>query len=87
MAYFHAMYLFPQVALNVYEEIVAVTGGYRMPTIADRSALRYAEAVWKESFRWNTFGPLVRKPGFGHRLSFIDHVSRAYLMSIRKTKC
>jgi hypothetical protein len=60
------MYLFPEIAQKVYEEIVAVTGGSRMPTIADRPALRYTEAVWKESFRWNAFIPLVRKARFNH---------------------
>jgi len=55
------MYLFPEVARKIHEEIVAVTGGDRLPTIADRPALPYTEAVWKESFRWNTFAPLVSK--------------------------
>jgi cytochrome P450 len=64
MAYFHAMYLFPEIAKKVYEEIVEVTGGTRMPTSADRPALRYTEAVWKETFRWNSFVPLVRTTRF-----------------------
>jgi len=55
------MYLFPEIARRVYEEIVSVTGGDRLPTIADRPALTYTEAVWKESFRWNTFTPLVSR--------------------------
>jgi len=55
------MYLFPEVARKVYEEIVAVTSGNRLPIIADRPALTYTEAVWKESFRWNTFLPLVSR--------------------------
>jgi Cytochrome P450 len=82
MAYFHAMYLFPEIAKNVYEEIVEVTGGTRLPTSADRPALRYTEAVWKEAFRWNSFVPLVRTTRFTHNISSIDHVPRPYLTSI-----
>ena len=55
------MHLFPDVARKIHEEVVAVTGGDRLPTIADRPALPYTEAVWKESLRWNTFSPLVSR--------------------------
>jgi hypothetical protein len=82
LAYFHAMYLFPEVAQKVYEEIMAVTGGNRMPTIADRPSLPYTEAVWKECFRWNTFVPMVRECDrmnlFDSLTIFIGPTSRQY---------
>jgi cytochrome P450 len=82
MVYFHAMYLFPEIAKKVYEEIVSVTGDYHMPTSADRPALPYTEAVWKEAFRWNTFAPLVRTTRFNRNISSINHVPRVSLTSI-----
>ena len=82
MAYLHAMYLFPGIEKKVYEEIANITGGSRLPTTADRPALRYTEAVWKEAFRWNSFVPLVRTTRFNHSISSIDHVPRAHLTSL-----
>jgi hypothetical protein len=58
------MYLFPEIAKKVHEEIVEVTGGTRLPISADRPSLRYTEAAWKEAFRWNCFVPLVRATRF-----------------------
>jgi cytochrome P450 len=57
MAFFHAMFLFPKVAQKVYEEIVTVTEGTRMPRIEDRTRLPFTEATWKEAWRWNPFFP------------------------------
>ena len=58
MAFIHALYLFPEVSKKVYEEILAVTEGTRMPIIADRLKIPYTEAVWKEAFRWEAFLPM-----------------------------
>jgi cytochrome P450 len=60
MAFLHALFLFPEVSKKVYEEVVTVTEGARMPRIEDRSQLPFTEAVWKEVWRWNTFSPSVR---------------------------
>ena len=56
--FFHAMFLFPEVAQKVYEEISALTGGDRLPTIADRPKLPYTEAAWNEAYRFRPFGLL-----------------------------
>jgi len=52
------MVLFPEVSRKVYEEIVSVTEGTRLPRTTDRSRLLFTEAVWKETIRWNTFVPV-----------------------------
>ncbi|KAG8804888.1 hypothetical protein FRC17_005849, partial [Serendipita sp. 399] len=52
------MYLFPDIAEKVSEEIRGVTHGNRMLQIADRRHLPFTEAVWKESLRWNPFIPM-----------------------------
>ena len=58
MAFFHAMLLFPEISKRVYEEIISVTDGNRLPQISDRASLPFTEAVWKESIRWNPFIPI-----------------------------
>ncbi|KIM28320.1 hypothetical protein M408DRAFT_23723 [Serendipita vermifera MAFF 305830] len=58
MAFINALLLFPNVSKKVYEEVISVTDGTRLPRISDRPDLPYAEAVWKEAFRWNSFFPI-----------------------------
>jgi hypothetical protein len=58
MAFFHALFLFPEVSQKIYEEIAAVTEGTRMPRIEDRPHLPFTEATWKEAWRWNPFFPV-----------------------------
>ncbi|KIM28318.1 hypothetical protein M408DRAFT_329423 [Serendipita vermifera MAFF 305830] len=58
-AFINALLLFPDVSKKVYEEVISVTDGTRMPRISDRPNLPYSEAVWKEVFRWNTFTPVA----------------------------
>jgi len=58
MAFFHALFLFPEVSQKVYEEIAAVTEGTRMPRVEDRPHLPFTEATWKEAWRWNPFFPV-----------------------------
>ncbi|KIM28312.1 hypothetical protein M408DRAFT_329418 [Serendipita vermifera MAFF 305830] len=58
MAFVNALLLFPEVSKKVYEEVIGVTDGARLPRISDRPNLPYSEAVWKEAFRWNTFTPI-----------------------------
>ncbi|KAG8807697.1 hypothetical protein FRC17_004311, partial [Serendipita sp. 399] len=50
-AFLFNMYLFPDVAERVFEEIRHVTQGQQALEIADRSSLPYTEAAWKESIR------------------------------------
>lgn len=57
-AFIYALFLFPEVSQKVYEEVITVTNGTRLPQTSDRVNLPYAEAVWKEAFRWKTFVPI-----------------------------
>lgn len=52
------MFLFPETAQKVYEEIKSVTHGQRLPQVADRANLPFTEAAWKEAWRWHPFFPL-----------------------------
>jgi len=58
MAFFHALFLFPEVSSKVYDEIISVTDGIRLLRVEDRPSMPYTEAAWKEAFRWNTFFPV-----------------------------
>jgi cytochrome P450 len=69
------MLLFPEILRQVYEEIISVTGGTRLPQISDRANLPFTEAVWKESVRWNPFVPL----GLPHATSR-DEVINGYMI-------
>jgi cytochrome P450 len=60
MAFYHALYLFPEVAQKVYDEIQAITDGTRLPTLKDRENMPYTVAVWKEVLRWKPFLPLSK---------------------------
>ena len=72
-AFFHAMLLFPEISQRVYEEIIFVTDGTRLPQISDRASLPFTEAVWKECVRWNTCAPLGL-----HHASSQDEVINGY---------
>jgi cytochrome P450 len=67
------MLLFPDVSRRVYEEILSVTDGTRLPRISDRASLPFTEAVWKESIRWHPFTPLGL-----HHASTEDEVINGY---------
>jgi cytochrome P450 len=56
--FLHAMFIFPEIAQKVYEELAGLTGGDRLPAITDRHDLPYTEAVWKESLRWRPASPI-----------------------------
>lgn len=53
--FLHALFLYPEIAQRVFEEVQAVTHGERLPTVADRPNFPYAEAVLKEAIRQNPF--------------------------------
>lgn len=53
------MILFPDVQKKAQEEIDRVVGTNRLPTIADRLALPYIEAVVKEVLRWHPVAPMA----------------------------
>ncbi|PVF93579.1 cytochrome P450 [Serendipita vermifera] len=56
--FLHALFLFPDVAQKVFEEIDGVTQGQRLLKVNDRAKLPFTEAVWKEAVRWHPFFPL-----------------------------
>ncbi|KAG7441676.1 cytochrome P450 [Guyanagaster necrorhizus] len=63
--FFKAMTMFPEIQHRVQAEIDSVTGGERLPTLADRDEgrLPYTLAALQEVFRWHSPIPT----GFPHR--------------------
>ncbi|KAJ7644817.1 cytochrome P450 [Roridomyces roridus] len=68
-----AMALHPSIQLRAQEEMDAIIGPERLPTIADRASTPYLNAVLKETLRWHPSLPL----GLPHRSSK-DFVYRGY---------
>jgi cytochrome P450 len=58
VCFLHALFIHPEVAQRVFEEIHSITQSQRLPKITDRARLPYAEAVFKESVRMYPFMPL-----------------------------
>ncbi|PFH46689.1 hypothetical protein AMATHDRAFT_69284 [Amanita thiersii Skay4041] len=56
-AFFLAMVLNPDIQKKAQEEIDAVIGRNRLPTLADRSQLPYVNAIVMEVLRWNSVAP------------------------------
>lgn len=73
--FLHSLFIFPEVAEKVFEEIKSVTQGHRLPKISDRPNLPFTEAVWKEATRWSPFVPL----GAPH-VSSEDEVIQGYFI-------
>jgi hypothetical protein len=59
--FLHTLFLFPDIAERVFEEIQSVTQGHRLPTIGDRPHLPFTEAAWKEALRWRPVIPIGKK--------------------------
>lgn len=53
-----AMVSHPEKQKKCQEELDAVVGRARMPTLADQESLPYIRATAKESLRWRPPGPL-----------------------------
>ncbi|TFA97527.1 O-methylsterigmatocystin oxidoreductase [Trichoderma ghanense] len=53
-----AMTMFPEVQRKAQEEIDRVTGGTRLPVLADREQMPYIEALVTEALRWCTIVPM-----------------------------
>ncbi|CAE6464805.1 unnamed protein product [Rhizoctonia solani] len=53
-----AMVRFPDIQAKAQQEIDAVTGGNRLPTIKDRPMLTYIERLISEILRWQPVSPL-----------------------------
>ncbi|PVF93563.1 cytochrome P450 [Serendipita vermifera] len=75
VCFLHALFLHPEIAKRVSEEVNSVTQGHRLPSIRDRPSLPYTEAVFKESVRRYPFMPL----GVPH-VNDQDEILRGYLI-------
>jgi len=73
--FFLAMTLFPEAQKKAQEEIDAVVGTDRLPTLADRQRLPYVEALISEVLRWGPVGPIC----IPHRL-IEDDVYNGYFI-------
>ncbi|PTB63697.1 cytochrome P450 [Trichoderma citrinoviride] len=60
-----AMTMFPEVQRKAQEEVDRVTGGTRLPVLADREQMPYVEAMVSEALRWCYILPM----GVPHALS------------------
>ncbi|OTA02101.1 Cytochrome P450 CYP2 subfamily [Trichoderma parareesei] len=60
-----AMILFPEVQRKAQEEVDRVTGGTRIPVLADRERMPYVEAMVSEALRWCPILPM----GVPHAMS------------------
>ncbi|KAF8550634.1 cytochrome P450 [Imleria badia] len=58
-AFFHAMTMYPEILKKAQTEVDAVVGNERLPTMKDRDALPYVNAVCTELLRWNVLVPLT----------------------------
>ncbi|KAF9223624.1 cytochrome P450 [Gyrodon lividus] len=57
-AFLLAMVLFPEVQKKAQSAIDSVVGTSRLPTWADRTSLKYIDAVLRETLRWHPILPL-----------------------------
>lgn len=73
--FLHSLFLFPDVAQKVFEEINGIAQGQRLLRISDRSSLPYTEAVWREAVRWRPFLPLSAP-----HVNDEDEIIRGYLI-------
>jgi cytochrome P450 len=56
--FFFFMTLHPEVQAKAQAEIDAVVDGSRLPTLTDRPALPYVDALFKEIMRMSVVGPM-----------------------------
>ena len=53
------MSVYPNIQKKAREELDAVVGPNRLPTLADRAKLPYVNAIMKETLRWHTATPMA----------------------------
>ncbi|KAI0325964.1 cytochrome P450 [Cubamyces sp. BRFM 1775] len=56
-----AMARFPEIQKKAQAEVDALTGGKRLPTMADRPSLPYVDAVLSEVLRWVSIAPVIAR--------------------------
>jgi len=69
------MMIHPEIQCRAQEEIDALTGGHRLPTLEDKASLPYIDALIQELLRWNIIGPFA----LPHRLVQDDEY-RGYII-------
>ena len=52
------MTMYPEILKKAQSEVDAVVGHERLPTMQDREALPYANAICKELLRWHVVAPV-----------------------------
>ena len=57
-AFFLAMTIYPETFKKGQAEIDAILGSDRLPTLEDRDALPYVNAICTELLRWSVLAPL-----------------------------
>ncbi|PVG01693.1 cytochrome P450 [Serendipita vermifera] len=75
ISFLHALFLYPEIAQRMFQEVQLVTHGLRLPKVSDMSSLPYCQAVFKESMRKRPFLPL----GVPH-VNDQDEILRGYLI-------
>ncbi|EJT98942.1 cytochrome P450 [Dacryopinax primogenitus] len=73
--FLYAMMMFPQVQAKAQQELDAVIGRDRLPTIEDRDKLPYCWAMTQESLRWQPVAPLALP-----HLMLADEIYEGYLI-------
>ena len=68
---------FPEIQKKAQAEVDALTGGKRLPTMADRPKLPYVDAVLSEVLRWVSIAPV------SECLTFLD----PFACEERRTGC
>jgi cytochrome P450 len=58
MSFFVAALLRPEIQTMAQEELDAITGRERLPTLEDRPRLPFVDAICKEVVRWRPITPL-----------------------------
>ncbi|KZT41671.1 cytochrome P450 [Sistotremastrum suecicum HHB10207 ss-3] len=73
--FFLAMTMNPLVQKKAQQELDAVLGSERVPTVADKESLPYVKAILKETLRWHPVAPL----GLPHRLTEDDEYEHMFI--------
>jgi len=58
-AFFLAMTMYPEILKKAQSEVEVVVGNERLPTMEDREALPYVNAICTELLRWNAVAPVA----------------------------
>ena len=68
--FFLAMTMYPDVFKKAQAEVDGVIGNERLPTMEDRHALPYVNAICTELLRWSVLVPL-RRPSYSRACAFL----------------